>query len=912
MINTDNLDGAKASYVTLAASIYGNDIVLYGCSFDGWQDTLPTGATTGYQHYESCYIGGAIDFIWGYSKAYFKGCTVGAKRTSSAITAHSRASFSAVGGYIFDDCLFTTALALQMTLRIRSTLGARTPQFNNSGPSNWENNAAARQAFGFATLLTSDTYSLSSVMDSTEWIDTTYWISITTPFPATAAPTGPTNITVGRNPTFDGTTPPTGALVVSKSPVTRVTTYQTIQDAMNAAPTARKTNATIFIYPGVYNEQLIVNKSGTTIFMGYSSATDDYSANQVSIKFSHGIDTQGTDGSDTDGATVYVTGNYFYAYNINFRNTAGTTQNIASLGFAVKSSKFAALYGCQIYGNQDTLNISGHLFTFKTYIEGNIDFVFGNGAAYFLDSTISPNEDGVSITAFKRTTNSTAAGLVFDQCTLKPAPGMGPFKDVGLGRPWNNNARVAFVDCYLDSMISGAGWNQWSKSSPQTDGVVFGEYRNYGHGSNVCDRASFSQQLSDADVVQFQLGNFFASTKFIDFSHVDTQPFTVGIGSAQTCATVISSVILASSTFSSSGTFSSSAKLSLSSLLSSSTLSSSSSLPVATVYTTVTAVDKLTASSTFTQPDATSTTVVKLTSTASLTGAVVVKTEVEKSTATLSIMSPDITSASTFIVTENDGLTITPAAVTKNNVVKVTTTIDSTTTAKVPTSTLTETTTTTIVQTLNPKPTTITQSKGSNVTILSNIAPKGASTTIKTTISKEPSSTKTTTIKAKNSVTISTVSLKTVTKKTTTTESCIFTEAARMVRRGAVIPRAVASTTTITVSTTVTSFVRTVTATLPGSTTLVTETSVAKIKTYTQPGGTSTVSLTPFVNTITIAQPGSTYLTTVTSTEKIGKITTLKASTTTILSTSRITKQQVQTVTPETVTVSSLRTCTST
>lgn len=414
MINTDNLDGAEASYVTLAASIYGNDIAFYGCSFDGWQDTLLTGATTGYQYYESCYVGGAIDFIWGYSKAYFKGCTIGAKRKSSAITAHSRASSSAIGGYIFDNCLFTAApnavddltntvylgrpysayaLVVVKNSYIDSTIApagwkiwsATDPrtdhitfaEFNNSGPSNWENNVAARQTFGFATLLASDTYTLASVMDSTEWIDMTYWNSIATPPPAVAVPAGPTNITVGGNSTFDGTTPPTGALIVSKSPITGVTTYQTIQDALNAAPSTSKTNATIFIYPGVYNEQLIVNKSGTTIFMGYSNSTEDYSANQVSIEFNHGIDTQGTDGSNTDGATVYATGNYFYAYNINFRNTAGTTQNIASLGFAVKSSKFAALYGCQIYGNQDTLDISGNLFTFKTYIEVRQSMLMG-------------------------------------------------------------------------------------------------------------------------------------------------------------------------------------------------------------------------------------------------------------------------------------------------------------------------------------------------------------------------------------------------------------------------------------------------------------------------------------------------------------------------------------------------------
>lgn len=62
----------------------------------------------------------------------------------------------------------------------------------------------------------------------------------------------------------------------------------------------------------------------------------------------------------------------------------------------MKSSKYAFLSGCQIYGNQDTLYISGYLFAFKTLVVGNIDFIFGAGSGYFLNSTISPNEDGVS------------------------------------------------------------------------------------------------------------------------------------------------------------------------------------------------------------------------------------------------------------------------------------------------------------------------------------------------------------------------------------------------------------------------------------------------------------------------------------------------------------------------------------
>ena len=65
-INTDNLDGAISSYVTLAASAYGDQVGFYGCSFIGWQDTILTGNPTGYAYSESSYIEEAINFIVSY------------------------------------------------------------------------------------------------------------------------------------------------------------------------------------------------------------------------------------------------------------------------------------------------------------------------------------------------------------------------------------------------------------------------------------------------------------------------------------------------------------------------------------------------------------------------------------------------------------------------------------------------------------------------------------------------------------------------------------------------------------------------------------------------------------------------------------------------------------------------------
>lgn len=108
MVNTANLDGSKSSYATLAASIFGSHIAFYGCSFVGWQETLLTGGEDGYQYYESSYIEGAIDIISGPATAYFKGCTIGAQKKSSAFTAQSRPS-SKTGGYVFDQCYFGPA-----------------------------------------------------------------------------------------------------------------------------------------------------------------------------------------------------------------------------------------------------------------------------------------------------------------------------------------------------------------------------------------------------------------------------------------------------------------------------------------------------------------------------------------------------------------------------------------------------------------------------------------------------------------------------------------------------------------------------------------------------------------------------------------------------------------------------------
>ncbi|KAF3759889.1 family 8 carbohydrate esterase [Cryphonectria parasitica EP155] len=889
IVNSANLDGSLSSYVTLASSIYGDQIGFYGCSFIGWQDTLLTGNKAGYQYYESCYIEGAIDFIWGYSKAYFKGCTIGAKRAGSAITAQSRASSSAIGGYIFDQCLFTEApdatvdLTQQVYLgrpyssyalvvvknsyldsiiapsgwKIWGTSSPNTDhitfaEYNNAGPGNWENNTAARVAWQNCTLLTSDTYPLATVMGSTDWIDMTYWNSIVTPSPAPAAPAAP----AASAAPYDGTVPPAGAFIVSKTAIDGVTTYDTVQSALNALPTSSKTTATVFIYPGVYEEQLVLNKSGTTIFMGYSTASDDYSKNQVTISYNEGIDT-GSDASNSDSATVYATGNYFQAININFKNTFGTTEDYASLGFAVKSSKYAGLYGCQVYGNQDALLINGYLFAYNTYVEGNVDMIWGAGAAYFLNSTISPNEDKVSLTADKRTDNTTAAGFVFDQCTVTPAAGAS-FSQISLGRPWNSYARVAFIESYLGSCVEAAGWNAWSSSDPRTSGAMFGEFANYGPGASTSGRASFATQLTATDAAQFQLANFFASTSWINMTLVHTTPFT-----AANVPTVTSSAVPSVTTVTAVSISTVRANLKV----------TTTALPVTVTQATTTT---LSVGTTITPAATTDIETAKSTSTVTTTSSGTDKT---------------VTSVSTVLV--NDAVTVTPALATVTSTVKSTITATSVVTVTAKATTVKSSTTVTSIITSTPKATTVTVSQGTSITVTATVTPGTKKVTSSTTVTAGTGGTTTTTAKA----TTTTVSV-----TTTTTSTAKATTSAPA-----------SGTVTVTVVSYTTTFTATGTTTIPGSTTT-TLTQVTKTtgKTTTlKPVTVTDTTVSVVLKTVGTTIPGTTATTTVVTTKTTGKATTLKASTTTVYTTSLATATAKATVTAPGVVTTSVETVTS-
>lgn len=250
-------------------------------------------------------------------------------------------------------------------------------EYNNTGPGNWENNAAARVAFGNATLATQDDYPLSTVMGgSTSWIDMTYWDSITLPagLVTTSANTTTNTTTTTTTTTGNSTTPADGDYIVSQTAIGNLTVYSSISDAVAALPTSSSVTPTIFIYPGTYNERVVIQRSGTTIIQGYTSDPSDYTKNEVIITNAIGVDTS-ADQSNSDSATLYSRAKGLQMYNVNLKNT-WNTEDYAALGMSVANNGYVAIYNSQIYGSQDTFNTNTgvNVFVYNSLITGTIDF----------------------------------------------------------------------------------------------------------------------------------------------------------------------------------------------------------------------------------------------------------------------------------------------------------------------------------------------------------------------------------------------------------------------------------------------------------------------------------------------------------------------------------------------------------
>ncbi|KAJ7693169.1 carbohydrate esterase family 8 protein [Mycena rosella] len=286
------------------------------------------------------------------------------------------------------------------------------------------------------------------------------------------------------------TTPPAGAVQV-KNPAASGQ-FSTIQAAVNSLPNDSSAR-TIFIFPGTYSEQVSITRVGPTTIFGSTTDTTSYTSNSVTITHSLSATAAGND--DLSG-TLRVHKDNFSLYNVNVRNTGSQALALSSYGTNV------GYYGSAFFGFQDTVlanqgasQTHRNQFFGVCYIEGAVDFIFGQHARAFFQRNVIASVAAGTITADGPTSATDASLFVINDSTIttSTAATASLTGQVFLGRPWTQWAKVAFTSCNLGALINSAGWEIWSTATPNTADVTFAEFGNTGAAGT---RASFSEKLS--------------------------------------------------------------------------------------------------------------------------------------------------------------------------------------------------------------------------------------------------------------------------------------------------------------------------------------------------------------------------------------------------------------------------------
>lgn len=299
--------------------------------------------------------------------------------------------------------------------------------------------------------------------------------------------------------------------------------FKTVQAAVDAAP---EHGEVVRIKPGVYKEKLAIPQNGIEL-RGLGTKPGD-----VVLTYDDSAKSAGGTGKS---GSVTVRGNDFIAENLTIQNDWEKTHERMGEGAQAVALNISGdrevLRHVRLLGYQDTLYAGSNTCHAKEdvgkpcqaarmlfedcYIEGHVDFIFGDAKAAFRNCEVhGMTHPVIALTAQSKLFPEEDSGYLFLHCAITADVAV---DKVYFGRPWRAYSTVYFIHSEVKgTVIQPEGWMEW-KNPDGTGKLATSTYAEFNtHDANgpvkVDNRIAPSRQLTKAEAAKISVGNWLAGT----------------------------------------------------------------------------------------------------------------------------------------------------------------------------------------------------------------------------------------------------------------------------------------------------------------------------------------------------------------------------------------------------------------
>jgi pectin methylesterase-like acyl-CoA thioesterase len=283
-----------------------------------------------------------------------------------------------------------------------------------------------------------------------------------------ALPKGRTNLIVAADGTGDFCTP---------------------QGAVDYVPDDNEAPVEIFIRKGVYEGMIYIMPDKSGIHFIGEDRKGTIIAGRNNDRFNSGR---------IGRSLLSVDANDFVLENMTVSNTTPYRGSQAE-ALRVRSDR-CVLRNDDFHSFQDTLLLSGRVYVTNCCIEGDVDFIWGQGAAFFDQCKIKALHNGYYLQARNP---AERPGYVFYRCDLTAAPGVSKCLLARIDVDRFPCSQAEFINCRMGAQVPPVGWEAKGTNASH---LRFGEFQStdpQGKPVDVSRRHPASRQLTESEAAEW-------------------------------------------------------------------------------------------------------------------------------------------------------------------------------------------------------------------------------------------------------------------------------------------------------------------------------------------------------------------------------------------------------------------------